>query len=96
MNLEQEINMEIPFVVNHQTFGDHRGNFCSVKTNMIYDQRLDKNWIQVKNYRKAKIQKDFIPKYFCCLITTNRRIQIDEEIFWDWEDDELHTNNWHI
>jgi dTDP-4-dehydrorhamnose 3,5-epimerase len=47
VNLEQEINMEIPFVVNHQTFGDHRGNFCSVKTNMIYDQRLDKNWIQV-------------------------------------------------
>ena len=39
--------MEKPFIVSHPTFGDHRGNFCSVKTNMIYNTSLDKNWIQV-------------------------------------------------
>lgn len=43
----QNINMETPFIINHQTYGDHRGNFCSIKTHMIEDQRLDKNWIQV-------------------------------------------------
>jgi hypothetical protein len=57
---------------------------------------LDKNsivdkWIQVKDYNKAEIQPDFIPEYFSCLITTNRRIQIDDELFWDWEDDELYS-----
>jgi hypothetical protein len=43
----------------------------------------------VKNYYKAEIQSEFIPEYFACLITTNRRIEIDDELFWDWEDDEL-------
>jgi dTDP-4-dehydrorhamnose 3,5-epimerase len=39
--------MEKPFILKHQTFGDHRGNFCSIRTNMINDTRLDKNWVQV-------------------------------------------------
>jgi hypothetical protein len=56
----------------------------------IFDKTNNK-WIQVKNYDKAIIQTDFIPEYFSCLITTNRRIQIDDELFWDWEDDELVT-----
>ncbi len=46
-------------------------------------------WIQVKDYKYAEIQHNLIIKYFSCLITTNRRIQIDNELFWDWEDDEL-------
>jgi hypothetical protein len=57
----------------------------------VLDQ-TNKQWKQVKNYSKAELQPDFIPEYFSCIITTNRRITIDEEIFWDWEDDEL-TNN---
>lgn len=56
----------------------------------IFDKE-NKEWIKVKNYKNAIIQKDFIPEYFSCLITTNRRIHIDDEIFWDWEDDELIT-----
>jgi hypothetical protein len=56
----------------------------------VFD-KTNKKWIQVKNYEKAQIQPEFIPEYFSCLITTNRRIQIDDELFWDWEDDELTT-----
>ena len=51
--------------------------------------KTNNKWIQVKDYKNAEIQKDFIPEYFSCIITTNRRIIIDDEIFWDWEDDEL-------
>jgi hypothetical protein len=54
----------------------------------VFDQ-TNKKWIQVKNYLKAEIQPDFIPEYLSCIITTNRRIVIDDELFWDWEDDEL-------
>lgn len=54
----------------------------------VFDQEC-KKWIQVKNYKKAIIQQGRIFDYFACLITTNRRIVIDNEIFWDWEDDEL-------
>jgi hypothetical protein len=48
-------------------------------------------WIKVKNYQKAEIQNDFIPEYFSCLITSNGQIRIDDEIFWDWEDDEINN-----
>lgn len=54
----------------------------------IFDVIANK-WVQVKKYKGAIICPDFIPDYFSCLITTNRRILIDEELFWDWEDDEL-------
>jgi hypothetical protein len=49
-------------------------------------------WIQVKDYKYAEIQNNFIIEYFSCLITTNRRIKIDNILFWDWEDDELTLN----
>jgi hypothetical protein len=49
-------------------------------------------WIQVKDYKNAEIQNNFIIDYFSCLITTNRRIKIDNILFWDWEDDELTMN----
>jgi hypothetical protein len=53
----------------------------------------NKKWTQVKYYEKTEIQPELVLDYFSCLITTNRRIQIDELVFWDWEDDEL-TNNY--
>ena len=53
--------------------------------------KTNNKWVQVKNYGKAEIQPTFIPDYFSCLITTDGRIRIEEEIFWDWEDDELTT-----
>jgi hypothetical protein len=55
----------------------------------VLDKTNDNKWVQVKDYKYAEIQPDFIPEYFSCLITTNRRIKIDDEVFWDWEDDEL-------
>jgi hypothetical protein len=54
----------------------------------IFDKDNNK-WFQVKDYKYAKIQNDLIIDYFSCLITTNRRINIDNVLFWDWEDDEL-------
>jgi hypothetical protein len=48
-------------------------------------------WVQVKDYKYAEIQNNLIIDYFSCLITTNRRIKIGDELFWDWEDDELMT-----
>ena len=57
----------------------------------VFD-KTNKKWIKVKYYEKSQIQENMIPEYFSCLITTNRHIKIDDELFWDWEDDEL-TNN---
>ena len=54
----------------------------------VFDKSIN-DWIQVNKYLKAEIQKEMISEYFVCLITTNRHIKIDKELFWDWEDDEL-------
>ena len=67
--------------------GEKQNIFVTGK-HFVFD-KTNKKWIQVKNYNKAKIQPELIPEYFSCLITTNRHIEIDSELFWDWEDDEL-------
>jgi hypothetical protein len=54
----------------------------------IYDKKQDK-FIYVENYEGALKQEKIKSDWFSCLITTNRRIPIEEHIFWDWEDDEL-------
>lgn len=50
----------------------------------------DNQWMQVKNHKQAIAYPELIPPYFVCLITTNRRILLNNTTFWDWEDDELH------
>ena len=54
----------------------------------IFDETVNK-FIQVKDSKKAELQDIVFSDWFSCLITTNRRIQIANHIFWDWEDDEL-------
>ena len=58
----------------------------------VYNNAASK-WVQVKDYNGAILQNDIVPEYFSCLITTNRRIEIDDILFWDWEDDELTNRN---
>jgi len=70
--------------------GKHQ-NIYVTGEHFVFDKTNNK-WVQVKDYKYAKVQLDLIPEYFSCLITTNRRIKIDDELFWDWEDDEL-TNS---
>jgi hypothetical protein len=54
----------------------------------IYDKK-DYKWKQVKNHQNAVLQDTIDSDWFSCLITTNRQIKIGDQIFWDWEDDEL-------
>ena len=58
----------------------------------VYHQKR-KQWVQVKDYEYAEVQVNNIPEYFSCLITTNSTIKLDDELFWDWEDDELKKIN---
>jgi len=55
----------------------------------IFDKEQN-TFVKVKNYKYAIIDNDLEPAtYLSSLITTNRRIPIGNNIFWDWEDDEL-------
>ena len=42
-------------------------------------------FIKVENYSKAVPTNNQI-EWFSCLITSNHKIKIGNEIFWDWED----------
>ena len=67
--------------------GTHQDIF--VTGEHFINDKLTNKWIQVKDYKNAKIQSNMIREYFSCLITTNGHIPIDNELFWDWEDDAL-------
>ena len=53
-------------------------------SHLIYDKNTS-NFIKVKNYSLAEKSTIDID-YFNCLITSDHKIHIGKEIFWDWED----------
>lgn len=54
-------------------------------THIIYDQQIYM-FKMVKDYKNAIPLPDFELEWFSCLITSDNKIKIGEEIFWDWED----------
>jgi hypothetical protein len=53
-------------------------------SHLVFDQKFNK-FIKVENYSKA-IRTNTQIEWFSCLITSNHKIKIGNEIFWDWED----------
>jgi len=59
-------------------------------SHLVYDHSL-KKFIKVENYLNAE-QCDYKTDVFSCLITSNNRIPIGSETFWDWEDHFIKTS----
>jgi len=53
-------------------------------SHLVFDKSINK-FIKVENYSKA-VKSDFQTDWFSCLITSNHKIPIGNEVFWDWED----------
>jgi len=53
-------------------------------SHMIYDE-ITKKFIKVNEYVTADLTSKQID-WFSCLITSDHKIQIGAELFWDWED----------
>jgi len=53
-------------------------------SHLVYDDTI-KNFIKVENYSGAEIAI-LEADWFSCLITSNHRIKIGQQLFWDWED----------
>jgi len=53
-------------------------------SHLVYDKPQNK-FIQVKDYSDAQIT-DIKLEWFSCLITSDHKIHLGNEIFWDWED----------
>jgi len=59
-------------------------------SHLIFDKK-SKKYVPVENYEKA-IKTEIIIEWFSCLITSDNKIVIGSETFWDWEDDHVLTN----
>lgn len=53
-------------------------------SHLVFDKKSEQ-FIKVENYEKASLSSLKID-WFSCLITSNHKIPINNEIFWDWED----------
>jgi hypothetical protein len=53
-------------------------------SHLVFDNKQD-NFIKVENYDKA-VLSETQTEWFSCLITSDHKIKIGDEIFWDWED----------
>jgi len=54
-------------------------------SHLVFDENK-KKFIKVENYSNAKICHDNKSDWFSCLITSDHKIQVGSEVFWDWED----------
>jgi hypothetical protein len=53
-------------------------------SHLVYDTKSN-SFIKVKDYSES-IKSNVNTDYFNCLITSDHKICIGKEIFWDWED----------
>jgi len=64
--------------------GENNTNIYVTGSHLVFNKDTN-TFIEVEKYYKAEktnIQTD----WFSCLITSDHKIQIDNELFWDWED----------
>ena len=75
---------KVPLYVIPSNCDYHREGIYVTGLHLVYDN-LVKQFIKVENYSNAKIS-NMETDWFCCLITSDHKIKIGEEVFWDWED----------
>jgi hypothetical protein len=54
-------------------------------SHLVFNEQ-SKHFIRVDDYSNAKLQNKITTDKFCCLITSDHKLKIGEEVFWDWED----------
>jgi len=76
-------NNSIPFYVI-KNGGLNRSDIYVTGSHFVYDNKCNK-FIKVENYSNAIIS-ELKSEWFSCLITSDHKIQIGNETFWDWDD----------
>ena len=61
-----------------------------INTGLILDKTSNK-YVKVENYVKA-VTTEIVIDWFSCLITSDHKIVVGSETFWDWEDDNVLIN----
>ena len=83
MEIDNKIN-KVPLHVLKNAGVDNE-NIYVTGSHLIYN-RSTKQFTCVQNYYVSELANNIETDWFCCLITSDHKIQIGNEIFWDWED----------
>lgn len=82
MKINNKTNKETLFVIKKA--GVNGEDIHVTGKHLVYDEKLNK-FIKVENYSKTELS-NLETDWFSCLITSDHKILIGNEIFWDWED----------
>ena len=79
MKINNKQNTEQLYLIKDQDI-----NIYVTGSHLVFNSKKNK-FCKVENYFKAKLSNKQVD-WFSCLITSDHKIQIGNEIFWDWED----------
>jgi len=81
MKIDNKNNKEQLYCIKN---GVNNENIYVTGSHLVFDTN-SKKYIKVSEYSKAN-KTNIQTEWFSCLITSNHKIKIGNEIFWDWED----------
>jgi len=82
MKLDNKINPIPLYIIESE--GVERENIYVTGSHLIFD-KTSKKYVKVENYVKA-VKTEIVIDWFSCLITSDHKIVVGTEKFWDWED----------
>jgi hypothetical protein len=88
MKLDNKINQIPLYIINSE--GVDGENIYVTGSHLVLDKTSNK-YVKVENYVKA-VTTEIVIDWFSCLITSDHKIVVGSETFWDWEDDNVLIN----
>jgi hypothetical protein len=88
MKIDNKNNKEDLYCIKEK--GVNGCNIHVTGSHLVFDDSK-KKFVKVSDYYKAEKSK-VKTEWFSCLITSDHKIKIGSEIFWDWEDHFIKTN----
>jgi hypothetical protein len=83
MKIDNTKDPEELYVIKNK--GVNKEDIYVTGTHLVFDINKNK-FIKTKNYHMATKQNNIKTDWFVSLITSDHKITIGSEIFWDWED----------
>lgn len=89
MKIDNKNNKEDLYCIKEK--GVNGDNIYVTGSHLVFDDSK-RNFVKVSKYSKA-IKSKIQTEWFSCLITSDHKIKIGSEIFWDWEDHFIKTSD---
>jgi hypothetical protein len=82
MKIDNKNNPMPLYVIKDE--GVNKSNIYVTGSHLVFND-VTKQFCKTQDYFKAQISEKYVD-YFSCLITSDHKIKIGDQLFWDWED----------